>query len=117
MIGQAEAFRLTQINIVGGSTDSEIAEVTVSPVRLSSTPAVITLTPPARCRIASRNVPTSSGGVGICRKAIVIQAPSFGPASIGSPKEVRRPTRRRLSNRRAGGGDASQGRALWRGDR
>jgi hypothetical protein len=58
--GQAEALRLTQTSMVGGSSDSEIAEVTVSPVRASPAPAVITLTPPTRCRIASLNVAGSA---------------------------------------------------------
>lgn len=41
--------------MVGGSTDSEVAEVTVIPVRSSPSPAVTTQTPLTRCRIASRN--------------------------------------------------------------
>src|SRR5208282_41514 len=56
MTGHADALRLTQTSMVGGSSESETAEVTVSPVLASPEPAVITLTPPTRCRIASLKV-------------------------------------------------------------
>ena len=45
--------------IAGGATDSDAADVTVSPVRSSSSPAVMTQTPPAICRMASLNVGAS----------------------------------------------------------
>ena len=46
---------MTQINMVGGSSESDVADVAVRPVRCSPTPAVITLTAPAMCRMAWRN--------------------------------------------------------------
>ena len=39
---------------VGGSTDSEVTEVTVMPVMSLQRPAVMTLTPPVRWRMAPR---------------------------------------------------------------
>jgi hypothetical protein len=47
---------LTQTIIVGGTIDSETAEVAVNPVRSSPIPAVMTQTPPAIWRIASLSV-------------------------------------------------------------
>ena len=61
MTGSAEAFRLTQMIMVGGSIDSDTAEVTVRPVRSSPSPAVTTLTPPATRRIASLSVGAARG--------------------------------------------------------
>src|SRR5580692_8560320 len=55
MTGHAEAARLTQTIMVGGSSDSEVADVAVRPVLSSPIPAVMTLTPPAIWRIASRS--------------------------------------------------------------
>src|SRR4029077_14748728 len=72
MTGHADASRLTQTSMVGGSSEGEIAEVAVSPVLTSPEPAVITLTPPMRCRIACLNVASSWAAVGIFRSAIVI---------------------------------------------
>jgi hypothetical protein len=64
--------RLTQTSMVGGSSERDIAEVTVSPVLPSPEPAVITLTPPTRCRIAALNVAGSAPWAETCRSAIVI---------------------------------------------
>ena len=52
--GQDEAERLTLTISEGGSTDSEVTEVTVMPVISSPRPAVMTLTPPLKWRIAWR---------------------------------------------------------------
>src|SRR6202000_3567165 len=52
--GQDEASRLTLTIRVGGSTDSDETDVTVMPVISLPRPAVMTLTPPARWRMAPR---------------------------------------------------------------
>ncbi len=49
--------------IVGGSIDSDVAEVTVAPVRSSPVPAVMTEIPPASVRMACFSVAASAGGV------------------------------------------------------
>src|SRR5271166_5726129 len=86
MSGQADALRLTQTSMVGGSNDIEIAEVTVNPVLASPEPAVITLTPPTRRRIAALNVASSTAWVWICRTVIVIwQPPPTGSTRSSTP--------------------------------
>ena len=52
--GQDDDSRLMLTISVGGSTDSDDTEVTVMPVMSLPRPAVITLTPPARWRMAPR---------------------------------------------------------------
>ena len=65
---------MTQTIIVGGSTDSDTADVTVRPVRSPASPAVTTLTPPASRRMASRSVGSARSVGGFT--AIVIALPS-----------------------------------------
>ncbi len=62
--GQVEEARLTQTSMVGGSTESDKAEVAVSPTRSSPLPAVTTTTPPTRRRIACFSRPASATGGG-----------------------------------------------------
>src|SRR6185312_14817011 len=52
--GQDEASRLTLTTSVGGSTENDDTDVTVMPVMSLPRPTVITLTPPARWRMAPR---------------------------------------------------------------
>src|SRR5258708_29365281 len=55
---------------VGGSTDSDDTEVTVMPVMSLPRPTVMTLTPPARWRMALRKSPeTTSRSISILRTA------------------------------------------------
>src|SRR5260370_14928667 len=56
-IGQDDEPRLMLTINVGGSTDSDDTDVTVIPVISLPRPAVITLTPPAKWRMAPRKSP------------------------------------------------------------
>jgi len=53
MTGHDDELRLTQMRISGGSVDNGTVEVSVSPVLVSPSPTVMTLTPPNRRRIAT----------------------------------------------------------------
>ena len=70
MTGAAEASRLTQISTLGGSTEKEVAEVAVSPVRSSPLPTVITATAPGSRRKALRNVCPSTAASGALRSGV-----------------------------------------------
>src|SRR5258708_23265592 len=59
--GKEEASRLMLTSRVGGSTDSEVTEVTVMPVMSLPRPAVMTLTPPVRWRMAPRKSADETG--------------------------------------------------------
>src|ERR1700709_2279407 len=62
---------------VGGSTDSDETDVTVMPVMSLPRPTVITLTPPARCRMAPRK---SSGETP--RSMLMLRTMEFMAASL-----------------------------------
>ena len=55
MTGHDDELRLTQMRISGGSVDKGTVEVSVSPVLVSPSPTVMTLTPPNRRRMAALN--------------------------------------------------------------
>src|SRR5690348_14692393 len=60
--GHDEAARLTLTISDGGSTESDDTEVTVIPEISLPRPAVMTLTPPVRWRIAPRNSSAATAG-------------------------------------------------------
>src|ERR1700730_6005810 len=62
---------------VGGSTDSEDTEVTVMPEISLPRPAVMTLTPPARWRMAPRNSPAETS-----RSILMVRTAEFMATSL-----------------------------------
>src|SRR5690606_17853438 len=59
--GQVDDDLLSEISMRGGSTDSAVADVTVAPVRISPSPAVMMVTPPPNFRRACLRLPASAG--------------------------------------------------------
>src|ERR1700761_3908474 len=88
-IGHVDDARLMLTIRLGGSSDSEETEVTVMPVISSARPAVITLTPPARWRIAPRRSSAGVSGLSSMTRSSVMGSSTFmdavgsAPASFG----------------------------------
>jgi hypothetical protein len=74
--GQDEADRFTLTMSAGGSTDSDDTDVTVMPLMSLPRPAVITLTPPARRRMALRKSPEVT-----LRSTLMLRTTEFMAAS------------------------------------
>src|SRR3954465_3343357 len=84
--GKDEASRLMLTSRVGGSTDSEVTEVTVMPVMSLPRPAVMTLTPPVRWRMAPRKSAEETG-ISVMRSrgtTFMAYSPKWGSLYLGT---------------------------------
>src|ERR1700676_5115282 len=95
----AEA-RLMQTSSDGGSSDSELTEVAVSPQRPSPRPAEMMLTPPARSRMANLNrsgLGSSTRARGAFNSALIRQALFLARGEVGQPVRHQRDARPQLA--------------------
>src|SRR3954447_9445994 len=84
--GKEEASRLMLTISVGGSTENELTDVTVMPVMSLPRPAVMTLTPPVRWRMAPRKSAEETG-ISVMRSrgtTFMAYSPKWGSLYLGT---------------------------------
>src|SRR6185436_7321581 len=86
--GQEDAPRLTLTISVGGSTDSDVTDVTVMPLMSLPRPAVITLTPPVSRRMALRKSPAETSLTTLISRTAEVMTVSLCSSVVGRLEEM-----------------------------